>query len=612
MTTRTTVSAVIAALGDSMDYAIPDHSFSPFYSDIGLGFVEPQSGDGEAAGIDSLYLHYNRATTRFGAPFVRFVSDEPLVEVKRTALCVEHRFASGGVRTAFTARNTFLVSCTGIDGIAFRFATAGTLPGEARVTFRDGCYLFEGYLQKADQRDPDPVFPIIVGLRVVRGNVSGDGVKDAMHVSPDDGTIVVAFSVNVLDIDRRDILRLLTGTPTDVDDAVEMTRAWLETTLGKLDVSPLGLTDDATAEEHILARAAYSMAANCTLAPGMLRGRVALWPARGSYPIIAPWDACFHTLGLAYMEPRLAPDQIFILTENGIRADGKHACFIASTWRRPELAQPALAGWAAERLYNDRKDDPEYGVAFVRRVLPGLILNNRWWLGHRMTRYGVISCPHGVESGWDNSPRWDRRPILATDMNTWLLMQLRVTERFARLVGDEKAAADARGDADALAAAMMDVLYDPEANRFRDVLVETGEPVEVLTPAAILPLLGDVGLDGSRARRMIEDTLLDPKRLFGEYPFPSVAYDESTYVSHDYWRGPVWMAVGWMMLEILDKYGYRAERMEAAKRLYRMVIRDGGLREWFDSTDGHGCGAHEQGWTAAILLRLRMELGSAE
>ena len=318
-----------------MDYAIPDHSFSPFYSDIGLGFVESNSSDDEATGIDALYLHYNRATTRFGAPFVRFISDEPLVQIKRTALYVEHRFAKGNVRTSFTARNTFLISCTATDGITFRFATAGVLPGEARVTSLDGCYLFEGYLSKADQRDPDPVFPIIIGLRVVCGNVSGDGVNDTLHVSPDDGKVVVAFSVNVLDIDRRDTMRLLKNVPADVGEAVEMTRVWLETTLGRLDVSPLGLTDDATAEKHVLARAAYSMAANCTLAPGMLRGRVALWPARGSYPIIAPWDACFHTLGLAYMEPRLAPDQVYILTENGIRADGKHACFIASTWRRP-------------------------------------------------------------------------------------------------------------------------------------------------------------------------------------------------------------------------------------------------------------------------------------
>ena len=192
-------------------------------------------------------------------------------------------------------------------------------------------------------------------------------------------------------------------------------------------------------------------------------------------------------------------------------------------------------------------------------------------------------------------------------MNTWLLMQLRAVERFARLLGDANLAGEAKEDGDALAKAMMDVLYDPKANRFRDVVVETGEPMDLLTPAAVIPLLADIGIADADARRMIETYLLDPKRLFGPIPFPSVEYGDPTYESWHYWRGPTWMPVGWMMCELLGKYGYHAEKKEAANRLYRMVVKDGDLREWFDSTNGAGQGAHNVGWTDAIFLRLRME-----
>lgn len=38
------------------------------------------------------------------------------------------------------------------------------------------------------------------------------------------------------------------------------------------------------------------------------------------------------------------------------------------------------------------------------------------------------------------------------------------------------------------------------------------------------------------------------------------------------------------------------------------MIADGNLRELFNSATGEGLGAHQQGWTAAICLRLKMEL----
>lgn len=58
-----TAANIEAALGNDLDYSTADTSFSPWYSDIGLGFDN-------AGGIAALYFHYNRTTTRFGAPFL--------------------------------------------------------------------------------------------------------------------------------------------------------------------------------------------------------------------------------------------------------------------------------------------------------------------------------------------------------------------------------------------------------------------------------------------------------------------------------------------------------------------------------------------------------------
>jgi hypothetical protein len=577
-----------SVLGNTMDYSISDRSFSPHYSDIGLGF------DG-TPGIRNLYFHYNRNTTTF-APFVEFPGNTKFDQTGAIDI-VTQRLGGGQARIAFWDRNSFIVDCTEIPVIRFPFGE-NTNISEARVTDRSGTRIFEGYLPAGDKREPDELFPIIVGARIMAGTASGDGITKPLDITPDsEGRTLVAFSVNALEVDYDDILALLESAPDTIDEARRMTGEWLNRALNTLD-----FRSDDEREQDILAHAAYAMVSNLCRAPGQLAGRVSLFPSRGGYPILAPWDSCFHNLALEYMEPRVAEDSLLLLTDT-MRADGKISCFVASTWARPHLSQPALIGWAARRLFEQRGDRE-----FARNILPKMWRNCQWWLTQRMTRHGVIVCPHGVESGWDNSPRWDHGPILAVDMNSHLLIQMRVCVEFAEMLGETELHEKITRQTDELATAMMDVLYDPDANVFRDVVSATSEPVTVRTPAGFLPLLADVGLDETRARRMIEEQLLDPTRFFGEYPFPCVAYDEEVYDAPEYWRGPTWMPVGWLMLEILQKFGYDEQWHTGAERLMRMVIDDGDLREWFDSTTGAGQGTHDQGWTAAILLRLKAEL----
>ncbi len=75
-----------------------------------------------------------------------------------------------------------------------------------------------------------------------------------------------------------------------------------------------------------------------------------------------------------------------------------------------------------------------------------------------------------------------------------------------------------------------------------------------------------------------------------------------------FWRGPTWLPMAWMMLEVLEKYGYEDEYISAATRLYDMIIADGELSELFNSQTGEGLGVPRQGWTAAIFLKFKAVL----
>ena len=230
--------------------------------------------------------------------------------------------------------------------------------------------------------------------------------------------------------------------------------------------------------------------------------------------------------------------------------------------------------------------------------------NHGWWWANRATRFGLLACDDPFETGWDDSPRLDDGPILALDQNAYLLRQLRATARLAARLGEDAVAARNAARADALAGAILARLYDPARNLFLDADAETGTRRPLLTPAAFLPLWAGVPLERARIEGMVRHALLDPSRLFGAVPFPSVAYDEDAYRADAWWRGPSWPPIMLLMIETLRGLGYEDAAREAEARTYRTILADGELRELFDSATGRGLGQRHQGWTAAAFLWL--------
>ena len=505
----------------------------------------------------------------------------------------------GSVEMAFCGHDTWLVEAQGGLSSGFHFADANLTEARRTAAGADAI-LFEGYLPNTDPRDPDKRFPLIIGLRLLRGHFgAGDGLAQPLELRPDsEGILLLAFSVRMLAVEREPLLQRLNQAAPTIAEALRRSQEWLDAALG-----PVNLEAEDPHEAMVLARAAHALISNASEAPGYLSGRVAAFPSRGGYPSHYVWDSCFQNLGLEEMEPRLASDSLLLLTEN-LRADGKMAQFICSTWTRPLESQPPLVGWAGQRLIRRRKDG-----SLARQLLTPLRRNTQWWLNQRMTRWGLICALHGCETGWDDSPRFDQGPTVACDMNAYLLLQMRACAEMAELLGDLTGAAQDRALADEYAQRIVDVLYDRESGLFWDRNVALDVPVRVKTPACFLPLLAGVPLSEPDARRAIEDHLLNTREFYGPLPFPCVAYDEPLYQPGKWWRGPIWLNVAYFMVELLGQYGYRQEALSARERLYRMIISDGNLREHFNSQTGEGKSAHEYGWTAAICLRLHAELG---
>ena len=570
-------------------HATEDRSFSPLYSNFGLCFDTQTSGP-------ALLLHYNRKTRPVFSPLFSF--DAPCTS-KAAFLSTQFTGGTSVYELCFYDTDAFVLR--GQDAAAVRVfdRTGCAMPSYWRVCAERDVLLVQGYSKNADDRDPDASVPVLCGLRVMTGTLKED--DGGAVILPDaQGNLYFAAAFAVLEISAEHLKDKLLAAPETMDGAKDAMRRWAQDCAGGLRHMPA--QRDA---QHTFLMAVCGLLMNLTKAPGSLSRCVSAFPSRGGYPTHFMWDSAFQNLAYELMSEKTASDTLLQLAYS-IRPDGKIPQFLCSTWARPHDAQPALLGWAAKR-YVEHMGVGKAGEAFIRTMASALGKNNEWWLTQRITKFGLICCPDGLETGQDDSPRFDDGPVLAVDMNSYLLSQMRAAAYFCRLAGDSAGAANWETRADAFAKRMVELLYDEEKNLFFDADPETGERKTLVTLSSLIPLWAGVPLPEEKIRAMIEGYLLSEDYFFGKIPFPCVAYCESVYEPAHWWRGPTWMPVAWLMLETLDKYGYASHRAEAAKRLYRIMQKDGTLHELFDSATGEGLGCDEQGWTAAIFIRLTQQ-----
>lgn len=597
------IDQVIETLGDSITFDWAERSYSPLYSNIGLVFID-------RAGLPGVYFHYNYRNVA-----IKNVLEinEDILDFNSDLLGTTQKFKNGEARYSFYDINSFLVEIDGLDDVKVNFNPKKKISisglGEYKYKYtpwvekQDGEFLFKGYMPNRDKRDPDPMYPISMGVKILNGSVSEHGAE-GIDVKQKEGKILIAISFQVGDIDNYDMIKKLASAPSNIETARQITKDWFAKAL-----KDLPLTTGNQEEQRIAAMASMVLTFNACVGNGYLEDRIATFPNRGNYATQYEWDAAFQNLAYEMMDPGLAEDAMLILTESA-RPDGKIGQFVASTYLRPIEVQVPLTGWASKRLYEKRGDKE-----FAKKVLYPLVKNNDWMLDNRMTHFGLISTLSPWEL-WDDTPRLDSGAIIACDFNADLLMQIQACEFLAREIGDIETANECKKQADKLANKMVEVIYDKEANIFRDVLVENGEMLSIITPANFVPLLADVPISDEKAKDMVRTYLLDTTKMFGYVPFPSVAYDEESYVpckpgacNHLTWRGPTWMPMAWMMLQVLDKYGFEEEYNHAANRIFDLLVQDGELHELFNSQTGEGIGIPQLGWTAAIYLKLKDELG---
>lgn len=302
----------------------------------------------------------------------------------------------------------------------------------------------------------------------------------------------------------------------------------------------------------------------------------------------------------------------------------------ASTHRWLRTLYPKLVAWH-RYLVRERRDELTGLIAIVHGWESGTDNSPRWdkpyaqvsgaELGDRVRRdLGHVSDPHQRPTDHDYSRyirvleearccRYDVRRLRA--MGSFIVGDVLFTAIFAaasdalvalgKILGDDERGELRAHAQDARRAVLAHV--DPQTGLALDVDLRTGESLRAETIAGFAPLIA--GRAPPKLHRQLTDMLLGP-RWAGHAAFrwrlpPSTSPACDAFDPRNYWRGPVWPVMSWLLSWSLAREGDRSIAASIRSETLSQLA-DNSFAEYYEPLTGEPLGSRDQSWTAAVAL----------
>lgn len=398
-------------------------------------------------------------------------------------------------------------------------------------------------------------------------------------------------------------------------------------------------------------------------------------PSARQYPHQWNWDSALVSVGWAWIDWPRAVSEIGSLLEaqwdDGmvphIRYDARRLDdYFPGPDRWPNAARHHGAGVLTSGISNppilvttalrvaDRAPDRAGRKAFLEQVMPAL---ERWLryfsASRRLDDSPLVTVVHPWETGWDNSPRWDR--LRAAELHPRLPFTRRDTlhvgsaqrpedrdyEAYLALIemwdGCDYSVAEYRRlspflvndvffdacwyraatelnqiaeelgrrapfDASELAefaAAFEGRHWDPQLKGYYDYDVVAGDRIAVATPAGIAACISGL-VPRERALAMWQAFLAQGPGL---RPAWTLSPQDPSFDAVRYWRGPVWVHLNWLIALGLATSGL-VEEAHALERSTLELVTASGFSEYYSPVDGAPAGATSFSWPAALVIDL--------
>jgi hypothetical protein len=167
--------------------------------------------------------------------------------------------------------------------------------------------------------------------------------------------------------------------------------------------------------------------------------------------------------------------------------------------------------------------------------------------------------------------------------------------------------------------------FDPESGLCLDYDVRNEEHIRLRTFAGFAPLFAgtaetaeaglragtaEAGLRAGTAeagRREAQLRLLDSADFCGDPRLrwrllPSTSPAEPAFEPRNYWRGPVWPVIDWLLWHSLRLLGCSDRADELRRDSLAQIAAAGDFAEYFEPFTGEPLGSPQQSWTAAVTL----------
>lgn len=352
------------------------------------------------------------------------------------------------------------------------------------------------------------------------------------------------------------------------------------------------------------------------------------------------------------------PEPDFWITEKSIHAPDDHLT--------SGITMPPIHAVAALKIYENARDKDNV-KSFFEWLYPKLLNYHTYLYNERSYNHtGLIYIRHPWESGMDNSPSWDR--VLSTidlsetklpsyqrkDLSSGVSADMRPTseyydyfvylvELFKRAKYDERviekdcpflvcdplfnAILCASNEAlitissilkkpfrdieewyNLTSRAIREKLYHEDHGIFDAYNIRDGKFLELETASGFMPLFGGAA-SPVQAARIYE--YLDSKSFCSLhqgncFTIPSYDTQKKDFKRENYWRGPVWLNINWMLTQGLRRYGFIQKADALARHIMELPIRFG-FYEYYDSFDGRGYGSKHFSWSAALFIDTAFE-----
>ncbi|QCX38622.1 glycoside hydrolase [Aureibaculum algae] len=326
------------------------------------------------------------------------------------------------------------------------------------------------------------------------------------------------------------------------------------------------------------------------------------------------------------------------------------------------MTQPPVTGFVLEEMYNISTDKEDL-LTYIESEIDKVFDNHRYFYEQRdINNEGLVYIYHNWESGTDNSPIWDdiwatvdsprydfkRRdtshvdasqrpskreydhylhiieiakehnysdekiaelsPFLVQDplFNAMLIKSNESLIKLYKRIGNNEDKVRQLEQWQQLSMTSFNSkLYDEELGCYIHYDLRNNKPLRYISSSSFAPLFANIP-DKERAAEMV-NTMMTKFGNPDQYLCASFDPTSKRYNPKQYWRGPVWINLNWMLYRGLAQYGYKniAERV---KQDTIALIEINGFYEYFDARkEAHGevragYGGNDFSWSAALLI----------